>query len=128
MMKILTRRLDLAAGKEGPVPYKGIVPSWREFINPRYLPEGIEFKEPSRYLSEECHSILRLWRMRQGKGEIVFKFELTLSRGGESAETEYPEDMFEGLQPPGPIATSNLHPIQEESPESDSEVEVFHRR
>jgi hypothetical protein len=90
----------------------------------------MQLKEPSRYSSEECHSILRLWRIRQANNEIPFKFDFTRTRGGDLAEAEYPEGMFDGLQPAGPMERTErgLETIPEEDPESDSDVEVFHRR
>lgn len=107
-----------------------MLPTWQEYVDPQYLPDGLEFKEPSRYLGDESHSILRLWRDRQARGEIPFKFTLVMQKK-QPAEAEYPERMFHGLQPPAPeqpITTSRLDAVPEESSGSDTDHGVFIRR
>ena len=70
-----------------------------------YLPTGVQLKEPSRYNGSETHSILKLWRTRQENGEVVFKFEQYVGPDKEQEEAEYKAEMFEGLTPPGNVAS-----------------------
>ena len=89
--------LDLAAGKDGPVPYKTILPEWKEYVNPKYLPKGIPLKDPSKYLTEESNSILKPWRACQDKGEIYFRFECIVRSDKLPVEPDYPNSIFKDL-------------------------------
>lgn len=93
----------MASGKTGPVPYKAIHPTWEEYINPTYLPTGISFKDPSKYLADESNAILKLWRARQMKGEVVFKFDFVLGNDKLPDITDYPAGVFDSLRPAGLI-------------------------
>ena len=55
------------------------------------------FKEPSKYLTDETNSILKLWRERQGNGEVAFKFDFVLGKDKMPMEPNYPTGMFGGL-------------------------------
>ena len=51
-------------------------------------------KEATRYLASESHRILQLWRARQRKGEVAFKFDYIVGRDKQPKEAAYPEGIF----------------------------------
>ena len=53
--------------------------------------------EISRYNGAETHSILTLWRGRQEKGEVAFKFEQYVGPEKEPTMARYDTEAFEGL-------------------------------
>ena len=71
--------------------------TWEDYIDPIYLPPRIQFMEISRYKGAETHSILTLWRARQEKGEIPFRFRQYIGPEKEPMLALYDDTMFEGL-------------------------------
>jgi len=90
-------QIALASGKKRSVPYSAIASTWEDYIDPIYLPRGISFMEISRYKGAETHSILALWRARQEKGEIAFRFGQYVGPEKEPRLALYNEEIFEGL-------------------------------
>jgi len=84
----------LASGRDGPVPYKTIVDRWMEFTREEYFPPKLTLKEPSKYLTEESNSILKLWRQRQANGQLAFKFDFFVGADNVPTEPEYSVGMF----------------------------------
>jgi len=63
----------------------------------------VALKEPSRYKGSETHSILKLWRLRQLNGEVVFKFDKYVGLEKEPEEPECESAIFEALRAAGGI-------------------------
>jgi len=103
------------------VPYKTILPEWKEYVDPKYLPEGMPLKDPSKYVTEESNSILKLWRAHWDKGEMYFRFECIVGSDKLPAEPDYPDGIFEDLQPVTPMNFSGLGPQCEDAEKSDDE-------
>jgi len=103
------------------VPYKTILAEWKEYVDPKYLPEGMPFKDPSKYLTEESNSILKLWRARRDKGEMYFRFECIVGSDKLPAEPDYPDGIFKDLHPMTPMNFSSLGPQCEDAEKSDDE-------
>lgn len=123
---------DLAAGKDGPIPYKTIVPEWKEYVDPKYFPEGISFKDPSKYLTEESNSILKLWRARRDRGEVYFRFKCVMGSDKLPDEPDYPEGIFENLRSPTVVdlggRTSRVQRKEQSSEEESDEDQVIRTR
>ena len=77
------------------------------------------FMEISRYKGAETHSILTLWRGRQAKGEVAFKFEQYVRPEKEPTMARYDTDAFEGLLDAQRIESH----IQQTGMDSDSQEE-----
>jgi hypothetical protein len=122
----------LAAGKEGPIPYKAIVTEWKEYVDPKYFPRGISFKDPSKYLTDESNSILKLWRTRRDRGEMYFRFKSILGSDKHPEETDYPEGIFENLQSPTVVdfvtRRSQVQDKDQSSDEDSDETQVIRNR
>ncbi|KAF8961700.1 hypothetical protein BDZ97DRAFT_1921028 [Flammula alnicola] len=102
----VAKHYNLATGKNGPVPYKAILPTWTEFVLPIYLPCSIPLKDPSKYVSNETHNILKLWRNRQEQGEIAFKFDCIVGDDKLPEDADYPAGLFRNMVSPGPRYSS----------------------
>lgn len=90
----------LATGKtNGKVPYTAVAKNLEVFIDSVTMPQGIIFKDPSRYKVEETAKILALWRARQKERLIPFWFDSVIS-DGTALSSEYAEGMFDGWAKP----------------------------
>ena len=93
-------------------------------------------KEPSRYKGSETHSILKLWRLRQLNGEVVFKFDKYVGLEKEPEEPEYESAIFEALRAAGGIPAQDSekgldgssHDDEEEEQEDDEDHGARRRR
>lgn len=116
--------LEIARGRDGPIPFIHIVPEWTDYVSPKDLPEHVPFKEASRYLADESHSILKLWRTRQSNGEIPFKFLAVMDAQKIAVPAEYPPEIFKGLKEPNAQAlprkkVTNSQPVEEDEGSSE---------
>lgn len=127
----MVEHVDLAAGKNGPVPYKAIIHEWKEYVDPKYFPKGISLKDPSKYVTEESNSILKLWRARRDKGEVYFKFKCILGGDKLPAEPDYADGMFEDLHPATQMDLDIHRPacedVEEENEDSDDDEAIPNR-
>lgn len=84
-----------ATGKDkNQVPFTRISSAPTEFVGDFAMPNGVPFKDPSKYSGAEIAKILHLWRGRQRQGIIPFSFSHVVSEGKVEA-SEYAEGMFE---------------------------------
>lgn len=98
----------ITKGKDRPVPYKQIQAlSAADFVASSDLPAGVPFIDPSRYTGGQAGAILKLWRNRQTRGEIPFKFEAVIGADKTLDCTDYPDGIFGNLKEPNgrPIPT-----------------------
>ena len=122
--------LALATGaNNSKVPFKKMAEKPTHYVSALQLPKGISFKDPSHYKVEETFEILRLWRQRQAKGEIPFRFGGIILAGGKFGGTDYATDLFDGLRIPvtnsygKPTAQpARLEPVSEQDKDSMDEV------
>lgn len=77
------------------VPFTRIASAPSEFVEGFAMPNGVPFKDPSKYSGAEIAKILHLWRSRQKEGIIPFAFSYVVSEGAVSA-SQYSESMFDG--------------------------------
>lgn len=122
----------MATGRDRPIPYKIVIPEWKEYINPKYFPKGISFKDPSKYLTEEGNSILKLWRARRDRGEMYFRFKAIVGSDKLPEEPDYPEGIFQNLKSPAPVAfggrTSRAQHSEQSSDDDSDEGQVIRNR
>jgi hypothetical protein len=113
----------MASGRDGAIPYRAIGSDWKDFMDESDFPEDISFQDPCRYLTDSSNQILKLWRLRQEKGEIPFKFTFVIGRNKEPDVTQYPDGTFNGLQPAGLVGATTVHESPQESSPEESEEE-----
>lgn len=109
----------MASGRDGPIPYKAIGNNWKDFVDEDYFPSNIGLQDPSRYPTDDTNQILKLWREREEKGEIPFKFNFILGRNKELEICSYPDGVFDGLKTAGNYVHSN--PLPERCGDSQDE-------
>ncbi|KDR64989.1 hypothetical protein GALMADRAFT_149099 [Galerina marginata CBS 339.88] len=104
------------------VPYskmRGPGAVWTEFVQETDFPPGIEFKDPASYHAHETQRILSLWRQREERGELVFRFLCVHDKDG-ITEAKYPSKAFDGFHiPAAPAAVSASVEIPAPASESD---------
>jgi len=119
--------IALASGRKQSVPYSAMAETWEDFINPVYLPPGVPFMEISRYKGADTHRILVLWRERQDKGEVAFKFDHYVGPEKEPTLARYDDMIFEGLMAAGngdaQISFSGIHGDEDEDEEEEGDEE-----
>ena len=118
----------MASGRDGPIPYKAIGSDWKDFMDESKFPKDIVFQDPYKYLTDASNQILKLWRGRQDRDEIPFKFNFIFGFNKKPEVTEYPDGIF-GLHPAGPLVPQISEELQqrdstEESEEEGSEQEL----
>ncbi len=113
----------MASGRDGPVPYRAIGNDWKDFMDESDFPEDISFQDPCRYLTDTSNKILKLWRLRQEKGEIPFQFTFVIGRDKEPDVTQYPDGIFDGLRPAGLVGAKPVDELAQESSPEESEEE-----
>ncbi len=117
---------DMASGRDGPIPYKAMGSDWKEFMDESDLPKDIAFQDPCKYLTDASNQILKLWRARKAKDEIPFKFTFVVGRDKEPDVTQYPDGIFDGLQPAGPLRRQMSPMSPQDSPQgSEGEGEEY---
>ncbi len=118
----------MASGRDGPIPYKAIGSDWKDFMDELKFPKDIVFQDPCKYLTDASNQILKLWRARQDRDEIPFKFNFIFGFNKEPEVTGYPNGIFDDLHPAGLLIPQILEESQqrdctEESEEEGSEEE-----
>jgi len=103
----------MASGRDGPIPYKAMGSNWRNFVDESNFPSNIGLRDPCRYSTDDTNQILKLWRERQEKGEIPFKFNFILGRSKELEFADYTDGIFDGLRHAGSRLEAAAHHLSD---------------
>jgi hypothetical protein len=71
----LTWPSDISLGKKGRIPWAKIENSRDDYIDPKFLPEGITLKQFHHLRVKDATSILEHWMNRRAKGKTPFRFK-----------------------------------------------------